>query len=260
MYDLHIHSKLSDGIIDIQDVINDSTIKNLSVVSFTDHEKIFNPLEYSFDSLSTTFISGVELCCNIDGIPIEILGYNFNPQNHYLNKLVNKIRDMRKMFILNVLETEKMEITEDLPKNVFRKDIKKYFVTKYGDFSSGWEKYKKVYSKTCHSIDANNLIYHIKQAGGIPVLAHPMESFKNVDEKRIEKIICSLDLDIIEMVTPKHTMNDMQLLKNIIDRNNLSASVGSDTHGRYIGNCNVNNIDLTTQEFAWIKQLGFNSK
>lgn len=164
MYDLHIHSSLSDGILDIQETINNS-FDGLDVVSFCDHELIFDPTKYVKRNNYIKLISGVELSCNINGIAIEILGYNFDTNNKEFIELVRKIRNLRNSLLISILEDEKID-AYDLPYNIFRKDIKKYFIQKYGDYDSSWKKYNKEYKKICHSVSAEVVIENIRIAGG----------------------------------------------------------------------------------------------
>ena len=253
MYDLHIHSCLSDGILDIQETINNS-FYGLNVASFCDHEFVFDPTKYAKRKNCIKLISGVELCCNINGVAIEILGYNFDTNNKEFKGLVKRLRNLRNNLLKSILEDEKIDVY-DLPYNIFRKDIKKYFIKKYGDYDNSWKKYNKEYKKICHSVAAEIVIENIRAAGGIPVLAHPMESFKGLDEKVIEKLILDLDINVVEMVTPKHTLYEIEFIRKILNKYGFGASVGSDTHGQYRGNMNRYNIDLQDHKFDWIRQL-----
>lgn len=254
MYDLHIHSCLSDGTLDIQDAINNS-FGDLEIISFCDHENIFNPDKYLKNSNNIKLISGVELCCNVENIAIEILGYNFDANNEEFELLVSKLRDLRNDLLRNILDFEKMDYAKDLPSNIFRKDIKKYFIKKYGNYNEIWSKYDEEYVRTCHSVSAEVVIESIKAAGGIPVLAHPMESFKGLNWKQIENLILALGVNAIEMVTPKHTKEEMEFIENIANRYNFNVSIGSDTHGQYTGNRNIYNINLRDFKFDWIRKI-----
>lgn len=254
MYDLHIHSCLSDGILDIQEAINNS-FSDMKIISFCDHEYIFNPSRYTVKSNGLRLVSGVELCCNIHGVAIEILGYNFWPDNKNLVDLVNEIRNKRNCLIKDILKSEKMDVEEELPFNIFRKDIRKYFVNKYGDYNIGWNKYNKEYVKICHEVSATEVINSIVTAGGIPVLAHPMESFKNMEAVKVEKLILDLDIGAVEVVTPKHTEEEIRFMRRIAKKYKLNASVGSDTHGQYSGNRNIYDIELNDDMFEWIRDM-----
>lgn len=254
MYDLHIHSNLSDGVLDIQEAIKNFS-KELQIVSFCDHEYIFNPTNYIIENRKIRLISGIELSCNIHGIAIEILGYNFDTYNPEMVDLVNKIRDLRNNFLKDILKKEHMENIYDLPDNIFRKDIKKYFINKYGTYEKKWRKYNEEYEDICHSVLADTVIRTIKNAGGLPVLAHPMESFKGINDVKIEKIILDMDINIVEMVTPKHTINEIKFINDLLDRYGYNASIGSDTHGEYLGNMNRYNINISDEKFDWIRQM-----
>lgn len=253
MFDLHIHTNRSDGVIDIASMMN-SDLDDICTVSFCDHEAIFDPKKYITRNKYVKFIPGVEICCNVNGIPIELLGYNYNPENFEICNIVDYIKKLRNDFLNEIIDYEDFVIDEVLPNNVFRMHIKKYFIKKYDSFERGWNKYAQNYVEICHSVNANDVLNAIKAANGVVALAHPMPSFgRNVDD--LIDSLRVLHIDAIEMVTPKHSFNDITKIKQISKEFKLMPSVGSDTHSEYKGNLNSFNIDLNDDIFSWIKQL-----
>ena len=110
--------------------------------------------------------------------------------------------------------------------------------------------YKKIY----HSVGAEEVIDAILSAGGIPVLAHPMESLRGYDEESVKKLIGSLGIRHIEFLTPKHTAEEVEMLERIIIYYDLSASIGSDTHKSVLSSIPFE-YDLKTRYFMWIQRF-----
>ena len=74
--DLHIHTKYSDGIYSVQEIINLAKARNLDVIAITDHDVLKGALEaqaYQNDDLR--IIIGMELSTEYNDESIHILGY-----------------------------------------------------------------------------------------------------------------------------------------------------------------------------------------
>lgn len=84
MIDLHIHSSHSDGKDTVIEILKKAQNKNLTYISITDHNtcaayqelKQINVEEYYTGKI----IAGIELNTKVLGMPIEILGYQINPE------------------------------------------------------------------------------------------------------------------------------------------------------------------------------------
>ena len=83
MIDLHIHSKYSfDGSDDLTEILKMAEQQKLSYISITDHNN--TDAYFELENLdikkyySGKIIPGIEINSKADGIPIEILGYNFD--------------------------------------------------------------------------------------------------------------------------------------------------------------------------------------
>lgn len=246
--DLHVHTNLSDGKINIENTMP-TLYAEYDIIAFTDHENIFDPFLYSTNG-STKYLSGVEICCNHNGQNIEILGYNFDTKNKELVELVKKVRNLRISVIKEIMDENGFK-TENLPENPFRINVP---LPEYINSNDFWKKYNVKYKKQCHSIPALYVIDTIIQAHGIPVLAHPMESLIGLGEKDIEQFILSLAVGTVELITPKHSKKDISLINDIIVRNHLFASIGSDSHQaslRDVGHV----YDLSEKQYEWILDM-----
>lgn len=245
--DMHIHTKFSDGEIDISRSIP-PLFSKYSMVSFTDHENIFDPTEYPRSDV-TKFISGVEISCNHNGFFIEILGYNFDANHDAIVELVNKVKKLRVNTIKEILSENRI-LAEKLPDNPFRLNtsLPKHIVP-----HEFWNQNNNKYRSRCHSVPAKDVIKTILDAGGTPVLAHPMASLSG-REVDIEQFILSLNIDTIELVTPKHTFEQIAILQKIILQNSLSASIGSDSHEKYLNRI-LYPYNTHIRQYDWLNKI-----
>lgn len=127
-----------------------------------------------------------------------------------------------------------------IPKNVNTRDF--------------WMQNNLEYKYICHSIPATQVISAIVSAHDIPVLAHPMESLSSKNENVVEMFILSLGICTVELITPKHTNQDIKLIRNIINRNDLSGSIGSDSHKSVLTEIPYE-YDIHEKPFEWIRNL-----
>lgn len=246
--DLHIHTKYSDGEVYVQQAIS-SLFSDYRLVAFADHEHIFDPSEFAVSN-SAKFISGVEICCHHKGQNIEILGYDFDAKNADMVALVDKVREMRIVAIKEIL-TKNGFSTENLPANPFRINVP---LPDGVDRHEFWKQYNSEYRAKCHSVPAIDVIETIIAARGIPVLAHPMESLAGKSGDDVEMFLLSLRIHTVELITPKHRKEDVTLINSIIERNNLSASIGSDSHKSTLTEI-LHGYDINERKFEWIRKL-----
>lgn len=80
LIDLHIHSKCSDGVLSVKELLEKAEQTGLSFISITDHNTVsayYDITEYR-KFFSKKIITGVELSTTYKGELIEILGYGFD--------------------------------------------------------------------------------------------------------------------------------------------------------------------------------------
>jgi predicted metal-dependent phosphoesterase TrpH len=69
----------------------------------------------------------------------------------------------------------------------------------------------------------------IRQAGGVPVLAHPYWDVK--EPEKVERLIRALDIDGIEVYYPSHTREQTEHLLGLARELGIAATASSDYHG-----------------------------
>ena len=78
--DLHIHSNLSDGLANFEEIIKNAKQKGYKKISITDHNTIEGHKSFRDDIL----VTGVEFDCWYKGVFIHLLAYGFDTNNSEL--------------------------------------------------------------------------------------------------------------------------------------------------------------------------------
>lgn len=241
--DLHLHSKYSDGILSMKEIINILVNNGVRVFGLTDHDTIDGIDEgiYEAKKHSIEFIPGIEISTEFKGRDVHILGYYID---HQCLELINHLEGFKKdrheriINIINKLKSEGL-ILEDL--NLEKKAnegvlgrphiadilIEKRYV------KSRKEAFDKYLGRDCvgyvprKKVTVSQAVSIIKKAKGIPVLAHPGLSFLN---EQLDEII-ELGVQGIEVWHPDHNLTLIDYFYNYADKNDLLMTGGTDWHG-----------------------------
>ena len=263
MIDLHMHTTYSDGTDNLITVLKKAEEKKLNCIAITDHNvcgaydelKTFDVKQY----YTGRIIKGVEMNTKVLGIPIEILGYNINPEilKGELKKtyISNKER--------NILEVKRLaekckEAGLDVGENFVENYDPSIYASRYlhGKITSN-EKNKEMLDE--ESWNNSNVFYRkymsnpetqfyvnmddilpnfeeacsiVKRAGGLVFLPHIYEYREN-SEKILNYILENHKIDGIECYYTTFTEEQHQYLINLCKKRNLLVSGGSDYHGSF---------------------------
>lgn len=249
MYDLHIHTIASDGILSTEEVIDTSINMGLSGIAITDHDTVAS-LKIAEDYLKDMknnfkFIPGIELNTDYKNSEVHILGYFIDYNNQPLldklidlrnsrykraEKMIEKLRSMG--FLIDFQMVKKLS-GNDL---IGRPHIAQALVDK-GYVFSVKEAFDKYISKgrpayiPRYKFSPNEAINLIKKAGGIAVLAHPGLIKNNL----IVKEIIEMGIEGIEVYYPEHHPIQIDNYLKICEEKNLLITGGSDFHGIGLG-------------------------
>ena len=252
--DLHIHSTASDGTLTPSEILTMAQRLHLGAISITDHDTIDGTKEALAIGMppSLKFLTGVEVSANPPSCfscpgSFHILGYGINIDDTQLNHILVRLQEARKNrnpriierlnrmgFKLTLNEIRKAcgECQLGRP-HIARQMVKKGFVQSVGEafdnyLASGRPAYVDKYRIHC-----DKAIEAILNAGGIPVLAHPvLLKIKNDDV--LEKLIIHLremGLKGIEAYYPEQPPNLIARYTEMADRHGLLITGGTDFHG-----------------------------
>lgn len=248
LIDLHVHSNISDGTLTPAEVATLAKNNGLTAIALTDHDTIDGVQECmaAAQMLDLEVVPGIELSANYHGKEIHILGYYINCDHPTLSGTLTTLiedRHARNIEMLEKLRQAGCEIAlSDLSSNqdgevLTRAHFARALMQKgyIGSIEEAFEKYigaGQIAYVPKHSLEYTECIDLIHNAGGICVLAHPM-IYKFTD-RSIKDVILDLKqhgLNGVEVIYPKHSAEETQMLTDLCHEQNLCITGGSDFHG-----------------------------
>ncbi len=246
--DLHIHTCFSDGAQTPQEVVDAAVAKGLSVISVCDHDTIaaYESLRPICQAAGLCLVQGVELDVYWHGSLLHLLGYAFDAENVQMLKLMQKTR------------RELMEISVRMVRSML-KDYPQLSMEDYAKFSyapgeGGWKGLHYLRARGLTASLMEGLSFHrqyggfrpdyydieeacsiIKEAGGVPVLAHPGCWWPQMPEDfaAILDDLKSLGVGGIECHYPEHTEAFTNFCVDYCRTNDLRITCGGDGHGGF---------------------------
>lgn len=264
MIDLHTHTTFSDGTYSPEEIIKLCHKSNLKAIAITDHDTI-DGIKYARDmakELNIELIEGIEFSADYKGIEIHVLGYFLDIENKELLSLLEDLkisRDKRNKELIKKLNDIGLDISFEYVKSLsngglitkahFGKAIVKkgYAKTMKEAFSLYLGKGKPAYVSRV-LISYKDAIKYILNAGGIPVLAHPM--IYKLSDKDLEIAIKDLKdsgLKGIECYYPSNSLSQTNFLLSLAKKYDLKVTAGSDFHGENRPDVALGNIFLGKQ-------------
>ncbi len=248
LVDLHTHTRASDGIFSIRELLDYARKSSVKVLAVTDHDcvKAFSDTESIGLFSDIMLIKGIEFGCIMDGLDVHILAYNIDIEDaSLLKKLdmlafnrVERTREMLSKLAALGIEIPYEEVAAESEHikgrlHLARLMVKKGFVS---DENSAFSKYLGIGAPAYvprKSLSVEESIELIASVGGVSVLAHPFVSL--VSEDMIDRII-GYGINGIEVYYPEHNGLQRDFLKNKALANSLLVTGGSDFHGFRNGN------------------------
>jgi len=252
--DLHIHSNASDGTFSPQDIIHQAVDSGLKAIAITDHDTINGAKELLNAPIPSTLkiITGVEISATFpagaaDTGSLHILGYAIKLDDLTLTKALTLLQDARQHrnpLIIQKLNNLNIDLSlEEVIKNgtdqqIGRPHIAQTMVKK-GIVNSIDEAFEKYIGRNGpayvdkYRIDCAKAIEIIRNAGGIPVLAHPFLLPKNDDASILNLILILRKMGLlgIEVYYPKHPPDATARYADMARRLGLLMTGGTDFHG-----------------------------
>lgn len=256
--DLHVHSKHSDGTCTTKELVDLAIYKGLKAIALTDHDTtagLEEIQEYAKDK-DIEIIPGIELSTEYFGRDIHILGLYINPykpkfQEHLIAFQESRINRNRKM-CENLVE-QGIDITYEDLMNTFkgavvtRAHYARYLYDK-GYVKSMKEAFERYVGDHCKAfvprekITPAQAVSLILEAGGIPVLAHPI--LYRLSDANLDKLVAELKevgLMGIEAVYSTYTLSEERYVKRLANKYDLLITGGSDFHGSNKKDINLGN-------------------
>ena len=244
--DFHIHSRHSDGVLNVTELVELAIRRGVKEFSITDHDTLAAYSSESLDELSDiSLIPGCEFSSVWNGRTVHIVGLNLDITSDAMNEAISyqaKARAQRSVHIAQRLDAKGMSGALDgarkhaqgatlgrphfasyLVEQGFAKDSRQAFKKFLGDGKIGDVK--------THWLPIEDVISWINQSGGIAVLAHPLKY--SMTHARLRELIVDFTAaggKGIEVISGAQTSAQTQHLAKLATQFNLLSSAGSDFH------------------------------
>lgn len=246
--DLHTHSIYSDGTLPPAGLVDLARENGLRAIAVTDHDTADGTAEAMKRGarLGVEVIPGIEISSAYNNLSMHILGYWFNPDDPVLRRRITRLqewRHLRNMQIIENLQRLGIEISVDElsrhsgPGQAGRPHIASLLVNK-GVVKSQERAFVRYLRKGAAAYaergkyEAADAIAMIVEAGGLAVLAHPVNldpSLRSIPG--LLKSLQAVGLAGVEAYYPSHDQRAVGKLNNFARELGLLVTGGSDFHG-----------------------------
>jgi predicted metal-dependent phosphoesterase TrpH len=248
--DLHCHSTASDGTLSPREVVRLAHESGLSALSLTDHDTIAGIAEASEHArtLSIDFLPGIEISAEFPPPgTLHILGYGIDPTSKTLANLTAELiaaRDARNPQIVAKLNASGVSVSmrewqDEAKGGVLGRPQLAAVLVRKGYVSSIKNAFDKYLGQGAPAyvdkerLNARDAIERISAAGGLAVLAHPVQ-LRAENDAQLETMVKNLadqGLAGIEVIHSDHDAATVEKMNRLADRFGLLKTGGSDFHG-----------------------------
>lgn len=261
--DFHIHTNFSDGRLSPTAIVKQAKDLEYDMIAITDHDGIDGIKEalIAGEALEIKVIPGIELATETEkGIGLHILGYYFDPEDAHLNEVLEELkrrrndRNERLIAVLNDMgyELSMADLKGQQPNNYIGKPViaralaaKGYIEDPKEAFAPGkFLESSQALAVKKVKLTAAEAISLIKDAGGIAVLAHPIQT-KGIGEPGSEEFYENIGVIIsqlkkqglggLECYHPDQNHEQSMRFVELAEKYHLHITRGSDFHGDKFG-------------------------
>lgn len=248
--DLHVHSTCSDGTFTPAGLVSYAVQKGLAAIALTDHDTVEGLEEASAAAVGTglELVPGIEFSTEYKERDIHILGLDIQPKQTDFAKHLKAFQESRdarnEEMTLRLQNLEHIPITMEALRSAYGDAVltRAHFgrwLFEHGYVRSIREAFSRYIGDDCPCFvprkrtDPRQAIALIRNAGGIPILAHPL--LYHLTDTELEELVRYLKeagLQGIEAIYSSNTGLDESSMRRLARKMNLKISGGSDFHGK----------------------------
>ena len=247
--DLHTHSTASDGTEAPEMVVAEAARAGLDVVALTDHDTYagWAPAADAAREHGIALVRGVEISCHHEGISIHLLGYLVDPHHAGLAAELDAARGSRTLRIERMVQRmaadgipitlAQVEAVATVGATLGRPHIADAlvasgYVVDRNEAFSGFLGNGSPYYIAHYAPDPVRAIELVREAGGVPVMAHPFANTRGytVDQSVIEQL-AEAGLAGLEARHRDHVLGERRHAEELAARLGLFVTGSSDYHG-----------------------------
>lgn len=250
MIDLHVHSNHSDGTLDPAELVTLAIKSDVTTFALTDHDTVSGISKAKAAAAKSdsgvTVISGTEISAAYQKRDIHILGLFINETNasllSALEEAVNA-RELRNEHMAERFRSLGIPLTLEALRSenpdtvITRAHFAKYLI-EHGHVTSSQDAFQRYlnYDAPCfvprEYMQPERAISLISEAGGIPVLAHPLlYKLPPAELEALLRRLTDAGLKGLEVYYSSNTGFDEQICYGLANRYGLLMTGGSDFHG-----------------------------
>ncbi|HEU0124483.1 MAG TPA: PHP domain-containing protein [Bryobacteraceae bacterium] len=275
MVDLHSHTNASDGSDSPAQLVDNALAAGVQTLSITDHDTLAGyreALPYAVQK-GLDLLCGIELSTKYEGKTVHLLGYfpHQEPSEAFQTWLIDlglKRRDRNVRLVAN-LQKAGVDITlaevEALGKTMAGRPHfasillqKKYVKTMQEAFDKYLAETGRAFTER-EEVPLDEGIERMREAGGIPVMAHPVRLGRRTAEEEAEWIAAAKDMGMLGLEV-RHSDHDAAAITRytaLAERLGLLTTGGSDYHGTYkpdirLGTGKNGNVNVPAE---WVSRL-----
>ena len=247
--DLHIHSYASDGTWPSEEVVKYAKNNNVGLMAITDHDEV-KGIKAGEDCAKENhigFIRGIEISSTLNNELFHILAYGVDIRNSNLISLVEN-----NSMLLDKKDDNTIKYLID---QGYAINFQEYLKYKHDPIRGGWKALSfLIDKKLCNDVGdyferlfkgkheiqfpdfshPEKVIKTIKDAGGVPVLAHPYYAPMDIAVEDRLGIFKEMGIQGFECFHPNHSKEITRLCLEWCKRNDTIITAGSDCHGDFI--------------------------
>ncbi|MEX3609509.1 PHP domain-containing protein [Rothia sp. LK2588] len=247
-YDLHVHSRVSDGTQSVPELVAEIADSDLEGFALTDHDSTagWTTAAKEAEKHGLDFIPGMEISCSSNGVSVHLLSYLHDPNYQPLLDEISRARDSRTQRAQRMVEL----LAEDYPiswadvlahtgegATIGRPHIADALVSA-GAVHNRTEAFANVltpqskYYVNHYAVDPVRAVQLVREAGGVPVMAHPRARSRGrvASAELIEEMIAA-GLAGLEIYHRDNPEEDRRWLESLVTEHDLLATGSSDYHG-----------------------------
>lgn len=246
--DLHTHSSVSDGTETPAELVRAAAVAGLGTVALTDHDSTAGWADAAVAAaeVGVTLIPGMELSTRVEFASVHMLGYLFDPANEALVAETERIRSGRLRRAADMVRRigEDYDITWDdvmaqatAGATVGRPHIADALVARgfAPDRSAAFAgilHWRGGYYQPHYAPEPLTGVRLIREAGGVPVLAHPGTGGRGrvIPEQRLARLV-DAGLFGLEIDHRENTQDGKLRLHELAAKYGLAITGSSDYHG-----------------------------
>lgn len=246
--DLHTHSSVSDGTETPTELVRAAAAAGMGTIAITDHDSTagWSDAAAAGAEVGVTVVPGMELSTRIEFASVHLLGYLFDSTNAALVAETQRIRDGRRRRAEEMVRriARDYDITwEDVlaqaseGATVGRPHIADALVARglAEDRSAAFAgilHWRSGYVQPHYAPEPLTGVRLIREAGGIPVLAHPATNSRGavIPENRLRRLV-DAGLFGLELDHRENRPEGVAVLRRLAARYGLAITGSSDYHG-----------------------------